>query len=340
MEREREIRAFKPEDYWVITAETETKIEEKLTLTCTEEPRDKKLVDKILEVGKGGKWVVKNLEEKEQGRAPQAPFKTSTIQQRASSLLGFSPSRTMRAAQKLYEKGHITYMRTDSTNLSVVAQKQILSVVKEKYGEKYAESRVYKTKSKNAQEAHEAVRPTNMAKESAGITDDEKRLYGLIWRRTMASQMAGAKLMKTKITARVRDEEIPEFQANGSRTLFDGWMKASPESRGEDVELPKVEVGESLKLISIEEEAKQTKPPFRYSEAGLIKELEKRDIGRPSTYASIMRTLVDRGYVEKEGKTLIPTDTGDVVSTFLENNFAHYISDSFTAEMENELEKV
>tara|TARA_B100000959_G_C14929223_1_gene602865 strand:- start:611 stop:1684 length:1074 start_codon:yes stop_codon:yes gene_type:complete len=150
--------------------------------------------------------------------------------------------------------------------------------------------------------------------------------------------MANAKILKTKITAEIKDS--PDFAANGSRTLFDGWLKASPNSQGEDVELPKVKEKEKLELINIENEKKETKPPSRYTEAGLIKELEKKGIGRPSTYAAIMRTLAERGYVDKEGKTLFPTDTGEVVSSFLEENFKKYISDSFTAEMENELDEI
>jgi DNA topoisomerase I len=340
MEKEREIRAFKPEDYWTITAQTETKNKDFLNLTCTEEPRDEKLVEKILETGKKEDWTIKNVEEKEIERSPSAPFKTSTLQQRASSYLGFSPSRTMRAAQKLYEKGFISYMRTDSTNLSTSAQKQIIALVNDEYGKEYLQPRVFKTQSKNAQEAHEAIRPTNMAVRHAGSDDDEEALYDLIWRRTISSQMKDAKLLRTKITAQVGSGKIPDFDANGSRTVFDGWLKVSPDSKGEDVELPKVNVGEKLKLLEVTSEKKETKPPSRYTEAGLIKELEKRDIGRPSTYAAIMRTLEERGYVSKEGKTLFPTDTGDVVSSFLEENFTKYISDSFTAEMENELDEI
>jgi DNA topoisomerase I len=340
MEKEREIRAFKSEDFWVITAKTKTKKGEELIVVCLEEPRDEELVKKILESGKNGKWSVKSVEEKEMKRSPSAPFKTSTLQQRASSLLGMSPSRTMRAAQKLYEKGHITYMRTDSTNLSASAHKQLLAVVNDKYGKEYVQPRTYKTTSKNAQEAHEAIRPTNAGVVSVGSDSDEKTLYELIWRRTVASQMTDARLLKTKITTKIDDGSVPEFSANGSRTIFPGWLKASPESGGEDVELPEVKNGELLELLNIESEKKETKPPSRYTEAGLIKELEKRGIGRPSTYAAIMRTLSDRGYVNKEGKTLFPTDTGDVVSSFLEENFEKYISDSFTAEMEDELDDI
>ena len=338
MERERKIRAFKSEEFWVITAKTKTERDDELILLCTEEPKKEEEVKKILEAARSNDWKVKSVEEKEMKRFPQAPFKTSTLQQRASSLLGLSPSRTMRAAQKLYERGYITYIRTDSTNLSAGAHKQILAVVNEKYGKEYVQSRVYKTTSKNAQEAHEAIRPTHANVRNAGTAGDEKTLYGLIWRRTIASQMSNARLLKTKITAEVKG--APDFSANGSRTLFDGWLKASPESGGEDIELPKVKEKESLELLDIDSEKKQTKPLPRYTEAGLIKELEKRGIGRPSTYAAIMRTLGERGYVEKKAKTLLPTDTGDVVSSFLEENFKDYISDSFTAEMENKLDEI
>jgi DNA topoisomerase I len=341
MEREREIRAFIPEDFWVITADVKNKSNSQFTLTCAEEPREEKEMQRIMDAGKVGKWNVTDIKESEMKRSPRAPFITSTLQQTASTRLGFAPSKTMGIAQKLYEAGHITYMRTDSTTMSKQAHAQIVKVVTDKYGKEYYESRVFKTKSKSAQEAHEAVRPSDIAKESAGTTEEQKRLYRLIWQRTVASQMTDAKLLKMKMIVNAEgNDEIPNFTTNGSRTLFDGWFKADPDARGEDVELPKVDVGETLKLIEMLEEAKQTQPPSRYTEAGLIKELEKRGIGRPSTYASIMRTLNDRGYVEKQGKTLFPTDTGDVVSSFLEENFDKYISDSFTAEMEDELDEI
>jgi DNA topoisomerase-1 len=341
MEREREIRAFVPETYWVLSGLFETPKKIQITLTCTEEPRDKKVVEKILETGKKGQWVVTDVKASEQKRSPRAPFTTSTLQQAASSRLGYSPSRTMQIAQKLYEAGHITYMRTDSTNLSKQAQAEIAGVVEKKYGTEYVEIRTFKTKSKNAQEAHEAIRPTHATTLKAGHSDEQERLYRLIWERAVSSQMADAKLMKTKISAAVSGEkEFPEFTANGSRVLFPGWLAVDTDARGEDVELPEIAVGEKLTLIDLNSEEKQTQPPGRYTEAGLVKELEARGIGRPSTYASIMRTIEERGYVTKEGKTLFPTDTGDVVSTFLENNFGEYISDSFTAEMENELDDI
>ncbi len=340
MEREREIRAFVPEQYWVLEGLFETNKKNKITLSCTEEPRDKKIVDKILDSGNKEKWFVKDLKTSEQKRQPRAPFTTSTLQQTASTRLGFSPSRTMQVAQKLYEAGLITYMRTDSTNLNAGAVTQILSLVEKKYGKEYAEKHFYKAKSKNAQEAHEAIRPTHIGEFYAGYNEEQKRLYKLIWERAVSSQMSDAKLLKTKITANIKSESIPDFTANGSRILFPGWLICDIGARGEDVELPEVKIGEELKLIELNSVEKATEPPNRYTEAGLIKELEARDIGRPSTYASIMKTLEDREYVRKEGKTLFPTDTGDVVSTFLENNFGEYISDTFTAEMEDELDDI
>lgn len=349
MEREREIRAFVPEKYWVLNGLFKTKAGENLELICSEEPRDEKLVEKILELGKKNDWQVLEVKESEQKRSPRAPFTTSTLQQTASSRLGYSPSRTMQIAQKLYEAGHITYMRTDSVNLSKAAQAQILSIIEKKYGRDYAEAHFYKSKSKNAQEAHEAIRPTHPENLSAGSTPEQERLYKLIWERAVSSQMSDAKLAKTKIVANLtpsplqgegRGEVIPDFTATGSRILFPGWLKVDSDARGEDVELPKVEAGEKLKLIELNSTEKETEPPSRYSEAGLVKELEARDIGRPSTYASIIKTLEDRGYVRKENRTLFPTDTGEVVSDFLEANFGKYISDTFTAEMEDELDEI
>ncbi len=340
MEREREIRAFIPEQFWVLEGLFQTNKKTKITLSCVEEPRDKKLVDKILELGNKENWFVKDLKTSEQKRQPRAPFTTSTLQQVASTRLGFSPSRTMQVAQKLYESGFITYMRTDSTNISIVAQNQILALVEKKYGKEYAEKHIYKTKSKNAQEAHEAIRPTHVEQIKAGINEEQNKLYQLIWERVVSSQMSDAKLLKTKIVANIKEGVIPDFTANGSRVLFPGWLLCETGARGEDVELPEVTIGEKLDLIELNSTEKFTEPPNRYTEAGLVKELESRDIGRPSTYASIMKTIEDRGYVRKEGKTLFPTDTGDVVSSFLENNFAEYISDTFTAEMEDKLDDI
>ncbi|MCB9815794.1 type I DNA topoisomerase [Candidatus Nomurabacteria bacterium] len=341
MEREREIRAFIPEDYFVLTAHLKDK-KAIIPFTCTVEPSEQKEADRIKKVGEKHDWEIKEVKESEAKRAPRPPFTTSTLQQTASTRLGFSPSRTMGAAQKLYEAGHITYMRTDSTNLSAQAQKQIIAMLHKEHGKEYVQPRSYKSKSKNAQEAHEAVRPTNFAKKSAGSTGDQKALYELIFERAVASQMADATLKRTKLITNVTDsaETIPDFAVNGSRVIFDGWLKVDTRARGEDTEVPKLQKGDTLSCKEVAIEAKQTQPPGRYSEAGLIKELEKRGIGRPSTYASIMNTIVQRGYVEKDGRTLIPTDTGDVVSTFLEEHFTDYISDDFTSEMEDELDEI
>jgi len=341
MEREREIRAFVPEQFWRLSGVWKTRRDELLALTCEEEPRNKEEVDRILAAGKSGKWTIKDIKETEMSRSPRAPFITSTLQQTASSRLGFAPSRTMGIAQKLYERGYITYMRTDSTNIAKSAQAQIVGEIEKRFGKEYALARIYKTKSKNAQEAHEAIRPTTIKNESIQGSEEEKKLYRLIWGRTMASQMADARIMSTKLRANIEGKEsIPDFSTTGSRTLYEGWLKADPDGRGEDVELPKTEIGEALRLKELDAEEKATEPPPRYTEAGLIKELEKRGIGRPSTYASIIKTIVDRGYVMKEGRALRPTDTGDVVSTFLEENFANYVSDTFTAEMEDELDEI
>lgn len=340
MEREREIRAFIPEPFWVISADVKAKQYEQFTVICTEEPKTEDEANRILKAAQTRDWSVLSVDESEQARSPRAPFTTSTLQQAASTRLGFSPSRTMGIAQKLYESGFITYMRTDSTNLAKEAQSALVAAAESEFGDKYAEARVYKTKSKSAQEAHEAVRPTDPTKHSLGHNEEQKKLYQLIRARALSSQMTDARMLRTKILANVSGETIPDFAANGSRVVFDGWLAADPDARGEDVQLPKIEKGEALTLVDARSEGKETQPPGRYSEAGLVKELEKRGIGRPSTYASTIRTLETRGYVEKQGRTLLPTATGDVVSTFVEANFAEYISDTFTAEMEDELDEI
>ncbi|MBT3355723.1 type I DNA topoisomerase [bacterium] len=340
MEREREIRAFNSHIYWIITALLLNKNKELLQLTCKDEPINKDIVKKIVSAGKKQTWTVTDIKETSAKRSPRAPFITSTLQQAASSRFGFPPSKTMSVAQKLYEAGHITYMRTDSTNLSAVAKNQIKKILVGGFGEEYYTERFFGKKSKSAQEAHEAIRPSDLKKRDCGNAPDQKKLYDLIWRRTVASQASDAKTLRTKIVVSLEDKTLPIFFVNGSRVLFDGWYRIDTASRGDDVEVPKVVKGEELNFQRIETEEKETQPPNRYSEAGLIKELEKRGIGRPSTYAPTLQTLKNRGYVEKIGSALTPTDTGDVVSSFVEENFADYISDSFTAEMEDKLDKI
>jgi DNA topoisomerase-1 len=338
-EREREIQAFVPDTFYTIDARFKTTGGTEFPAVCTVEPTTAEEATRIVTVGEKASWSIASVEENAQDRHPRPPFTTSTLQQAASTRLGFSPSRTMRAAQKLYEAGHITYMRTDSVNISTDASQKLREVVQKEFGKDYVESRVYKTKSKNAQEAHEAVRPTDPNKEHAGSEPDQHRLYELIRIRSLASQMASANVLRTNIKIEA-NADIPLFQATGSRVLFPGWLALDTRSRGEDVELPSLTKGDALTLITLGSLEKQTEPPNRYTEAGLVKELEKRGIGRPSTYASIMQTIQVRGYVEKNGRTLMPTATGMVVSGFLEEHFPQYISDSFTAEMEDELDDI
>lgn len=340
VEREREIKAFIPEAYWVVTALLKTKAGPEIEFTCTENPKSQAEADTILIAGRQAKWKIKSVKETEAKRSSRPPFTTSTLQQAASSRLGMSPSITMRLAQKLYEAGHITYMRTDSTNLSNQALMEAETVVAKKFGAEHHQRKVYSTKSKNAQEAHEAVRPTHFSLSDAGNSPQEKKLYRLIWQRALSSQMKDAKVMRTAVVTETNYNKIPPFSANGIRVMYDGWLLADPSARGEDVILPTITEGEELDLKNISAEGKETEPPRRYSEAGLVKELEKRGIGRPSTYASIIKTIIDRGYVEKESRSLRPTDTGETVSGFLEEHFTDYISDSFTAEMEDELDEI
>ncbi len=346
-ERERAIRAFVPDTYWHITAHLAPRNNAALPFTCTEDFKTapdgdiaaaQRAVDTVLTHARRGTWRVADVKETAQRRTPYAPFTTSTLQQAASSRLGMSPSRAMRAAQKLYEAGHITYMRTDAVTLSKDALAQIATVIRRDFGADMHTPRTYKTRSKNAQEAHEAIRPTDCARESAGATADERNLYRLIRTRTLASQMADAHIMRTKITATT--DNVPSFTLTGTRVVKPGWLTLDTAARGEDTELPRVQSGDILTLHDITAEKKETAPPKRYTEAGLVKELEKRGIGRPSTYASIIKTIQDRGYVEKDGRALVPTATGMVVSDFVEKHFAPYISDSFTAEMEDELDAI
>jgi DNA topoisomerase-1 len=341
MEKEREIRAFIPETYFVLEADLKTNSGEIMTATCSIEPDNLIQAEKINKAANGKIWHVVDITEKNEKRSPKAPFTTSTLQQTASSRLGLAPSRTMQIAQKLYEAGHITYMRTDSTNLSVEAVKSINSAITKEFGKEKVENRTYKTKSKNAQEAHEAIRPTHPENKFLGANDQEKKLYELIRARTLASQMVDAQMARNRIDVLPNGEnDIPVYKVNGSRVISPGWLLADPGAKGEDTILPKLDIKDNLNLIEARQIEKQTQPPSRYTEAGLIKELEERGIGRPSTYASIMATLEERGYVNKEGRTLIPTDTGDVVSSFLEEHFGQYISDTFTAEMEDKLDDI
>jgi DNA topoisomerase-1 len=356
-EREREIINFIPEAYFVLEGIFEHNKKNKITAyskdiwfkensnegapLSNEEGLGERveLFKKAVEESKTKIWSVKDKKVSEQARNPRPPFTTSTLQQAASTYLGFAPSRTMRAAQKLYEAGLITYMRTDSTSLSAGAQQVILQYVGKKYGEKFAKANFYKTKSKNAQEAHEAIRPTNPSTEHVNIGKDESILYELIKKRTVASQMTAAVFEKTHIEIGTNNFQYI-LNLDGSRILQKGFLMEDDFGASDDNIIPEMKVGEILDLEKLNIQNKETTPPNRFSEAGLIKELEKRGIGRPSTYASIISTIVEREYVTKENKSLKPTEVGLVVSEFLENNFQKYISDDFTAEMENELDEI
>ncbi|MEN8252583.1 MAG: type I DNA topoisomerase, partial [Patescibacteria group bacterium] len=258
VKREKEIQAFEPETFWNLSADFKPRGKDAFTLICKEEPREKKEVTRIQREAKKGNWTIKDVKESKRKRKPKAPFTTSTLQQAASSRLGFSPSRTMRTAQKLYEGGHITYMRTDSTTLSKEALKAIKKTIVRDFGDDKYEYRVFKSRSKNAQEAHEAVRPSMAEVENAGTTADQKKLYTLIRGRTIASQMVDAQTKQTRIIANVEGDKVPDFTVTGSRIISPGWLEADPGARGEDTEVPKVEKDEKLNLKKFHTEEKET----------------------------------------------------------------------------------
>ncbi len=375
VEREEEIEAFKSREYWTIEADVEKeqqpftakliqyrgdKVEQ---FTITEEKQAHAVEKELLEQAKGKLDVVKVVK-KQRRRNPAAPFTTSTLQQEASRKLGFTTNRTMRIAQQLYEGvdigagavGLITYMRTDSVNLADEAVEEIREYIAEKYGDKQMpeKPRVFKTKSKNAQEAHEAIRPTSIhyhPKEIARhLTAEQAKLYELIWKRTLASQMVHATL-DTVSADLAAGTPKNLFRASGSTIVNPGFMavyregqddaKKAKEAREADEKmLPPLKEGEQVDLIAIRPEQHFTEPPPRYSEASLVKALEEHGIGRPSTYASIISTLQDRDYVELEKKRFHPTDVGRVVNKFLTNYFTRYVDYDFTAKLEDELDAV
>ena len=338
MEREREIKKFKPVTYWELKNTLKREDGTEHIAECEKTFEDKKEVDDILARAKKLSWRVSDIQEKIQKRNPRPPFTTSTLQQAANTAFSWSPSNTMRVAQKLYEAGHITYMRTDSANLSKTAHAVIKKRIVGEYGEECYSQTHYKTKSKAAQEAHEAIRPSNPSNPFCGSTKEEKMLYEIIFRRTIASQMIPAELIRTVVSFQA--ETIPLFLIRGVRIQREGWFKADPYASGQEVILPTFKKEEPMVCTDIQSAEKQTTPPPRYSEAGLVKELEARGIGRPSTYASTIKTLIDRKYVEKDQRSLVPTELGDVVSSFVEQNFKTYVSDSFTADMEQTLDDI
>ncbi len=369
VERERELEAhaaestfkltaiFKLEDGTELTAESPVKYEEAVKVTT------------ILEEFGKSKFTVADIAKKPGSRNPSAPFTTSTLQQEASNKIGYSPRTTMQLAQRLYEAGHITYMRTDSVNLSNLALGAMTDYIKKEYGEEYHQFRTYKSKSAGAQEAHEAIRPTDVTKTEAGADAQQKKLYNLIWRRTVASQMAPAKLEKTTISIKAT-ESREVLEAKGEVVLFDGFLKAYGR-KGDDTLLPPLTSGDVLELLSAQAIEALSRGPARYTEASLVRKLEEMGIGRPSTYASTISTIQTRQYVErgdvegiekqikklelKAGKVLpseetiqygkdtnklYPTDTGKVVTDFLVKHFGEVMDYDFTKTVEEELDDI
>lgn len=355
VEREREIEKFKPEEYWDIFCNVRSQKskarEEEFTVKLI------KIEGKVAKVSNGGeakeiveklkaaKFKVVEVTEREVRKSPYAPFTTSTMTQAAARIFGWSAKRTMSLAQQLYEEGLITYHRTDSTVVAVSAVERVRDYIKAKYGRAYLPSdpRVYKTKSKVAQEAHEAIRPTDVGSKfevsDSKFAKDEETLYQLIWRRFVASQMTEAVYDETTIDV---SASLYLLRASGQVIKFDGWKKVMPSKLDElgMISLPKVKVGEGLSLIEVDPQQKFTEPPARYNEASLIKTLEKLGIGRPSTYAPIISTIQIRNYVEKDEGKFIPTPVGVAVVDFLLKNFPDVLDYAFTAEMEDDLDKI
>ena len=370
VEREQEIEAFKPREYWTIESDNSfdgQAFSARLYQLQGEKVKQFSIVNaeqanqahQHLSQGANGKLRVADVKKKQRKRNPAPPFTTSTLQQEASRKLGFGAQRTMRVAQKLYEGidvgggqvGLITYMRTDSVSLSNDALNEIRDFIGEKFGaEALPESpRFYKTKSKNAQEAHEAIRPTSAANEPFMIKQhlgaDEFRLYSLIWKRTMACQMQHATLDTVSVDLACGEDS--SFRATGSTVVDPGFMRVYIEDKDDAKKddsneklLPAMKIGDIVDLFEIRLEQHFTEPPPRYSEASLVKTLEEYGIGRPSTYASIITTLLDREYVELENKRFHPTDVGRVVARFLTQHFTRYVDYDFTAELENTLDEI
>ena len=353
--RERERRAFKETEYWDVTARLATKAEEEFsaiypTSQYKENPelKNEASATELAQLVEPGPWTVREIRKSERKSSPPAPFKTSTLQQAASSKLGFPVWKTMKLAQTLYEAGHITYMRTDSVNLSNDALGEIGRVVEASFGSDYLQIRKFTQKSKGAQEAHEAIRPAivevTVDDLKGSIGSDEMRLYEIIWQRTMASQMTEAVYDQTSVDIESTDKT---FRATGKVLKFDGYMRVYLEATDDDAEseetdglLPELTEGDVLTLKTIEPAQHFTQPPPRYTEATLVREMEKQGIGRPSTYSPTIKTLEDRDYVRVESRRLIPTTRGEVVTELLESHFEEVVDLQFTARMEEDLDEI
>ena len=341
VERENEITNFKPEEYWSIIVKFENGLEAELVVKDKFDIKNKDEAEKIVDVLKQAEFSVSTITKKEVNRNPHPPFITSTLQQEASKLFGFSAKKTMLLAQRLYEHGFITYMRTDSVNLSQEALVGAKKFISEKFGDAYtAEApRVFQGKSRLAQEAHEAIRPTHVEMEPEKIEVDDgsaKKLYKLIWQRFAASQMPQAKIATTTIEI-VGGDYI--LRVAGQQLVFDGFLKVWPQKLTEK-ELPDVKEGENLKFLEVMPSQHFTEPPARYSEATLIKTLEDYGIGRPSTYAPTISVIQLRNYVEKEQRRFKPTEIGTLVNKVLTEHFPKIVDIDFTAKMEENLDNV
>lgn len=355
-DREREIQTFVPEEYWNIsavfrkgrkfTAKLASYKGKKIKIGNGEESA------KVTEELKSGTFTVEGVTERERTRKPYAPFTTSSLQQDASIKLGFGTGRTMRVAQQLYEgvdikgrgtTGLITYLRTDSVRISAEARASAASYIKERFGEEYSADNFFSNKKKDIQDAHEAIRPSVIELEPLSIegslTPDQFKLYRLIWNRFIASQMSAARFKSVQADISCGDYLL---KASGSTLLFDGYQRVYNPGADEDKDriLPPLTKGEELKAEAIQSEQAFTQPPARYTEASLVKELEEKNIGRPSTYAPIVGTLADRKYTTKEKKALKPTELGFVVDDLMEKYFTDIVDSGFTAEMEDKLDEV
>ena len=373
VERELEIEAFRAREYWTIEADVSKNEQpfasrlvsykgEKVEQFSFENEASAREVEKTLLEAAGGEFKVVSVNKRQRRRNPTAPFTTSTLQQEASRKLGFNTQRTMRVAQKLYEGielpgeglvGLISYMRTDSVTLADVAVAEIRDMIAERYGKQNVpdEPRVFKTKSKNAQEAHEAIRPTSVAhipdEIRGSLDEDQYKLYSLIWKRTMACQMVPAVFDTVAIEMAVGDEQLGHrMRANGSVLVEPGFMavyqEGKDDSKDDDSDrlLPEIDEGDTIRLDELRPEQHFTEPPPRFTEASLVKTLEEYGIGRPSTYASIIATLKNREYVEMDAKRFIPTDIGRIVNGFLTEHFTQYVDYDFTARLEDDLDEV
>ena len=358
VEREMEIEAFRAKEYWTVKAVLATPrgqdYEARLTVFGGRKLEKFDLANETdagmaVQAIRSRDLTVKSVEAKPATRNPAAPFMTSTLQQEASRKFGMGARQTMSTAQRLYEAGYITYMRTDGIDMAPEAVMAARDAIKSRYGESYLPDspRMYKNKAKNAQEAHECIRPTDMDLDPGRINlreDDQRKLYDLIWKRTIASQMAAARLERTTVDVGSADGQVV-LRATGQVVLFDGFIRVYEEGRDEpegddDGRLPQITEGEPAEKRGVTPEQHFTQPPPRYTEATLVKKMEELGIGRPSTYASIVTTIQDREYVRKDKNRLIPEDKGRLVTAFLMNYFRKYVGYDFTADLEEQLDDV